>query len=285
MYEKGRGVEKDDKKACEWYLKAAEQGHEDAQFNLGLGYAIGLGVEKDNKKAREWYLKAAHQGNAAAQNNLGWIYENGQGVNQDILEAAKWYFLSAEQGEDTAIKNFNILYQTGKVTEREARMAAENEKNRWMSKKDSHYVAYVECETKANQLEEKQASIAPHVEAFKPSDTLSNPASSSTLSQKEVLYLTPLMADSNEKVNTLKVKTQNFGSTETAGFRRPVFLICHFPSMGLALSDPLKNYRENRENGTDQDNPKTPFPSAGFDALDVKECHWKSFDDWPDKEY
>jgi uncharacterized protein len=36
MFANGKGVAKDEMKACEWFGKAAEQGHADAQFNLGF---------------------------------------------------------------------------------------------------------------------------------------------------------------------------------------------------------------------------------------------------------
>ena len=67
MYSNGQGVEQDYKKAVEWYRKAAEQGHADAQNNLGFMYYTGQGVEQDYKKAVEWYRKAAEQGHADAQ--------------------------------------------------------------------------------------------------------------------------------------------------------------------------------------------------------------------------
>ena len=54
---------------------AAEQGHAEAQFNLGVMYDIGQGVKQDYFKAVEWYQKAAEQGLAYAQYNLGVMYE------------------------------------------------------------------------------------------------------------------------------------------------------------------------------------------------------------------
>ena len=49
----------------------AEQGHADAQFNLGLMYYKGQGVPQDHAEAMKWYRKAAEQGDADAQRNLG----------------------------------------------------------------------------------------------------------------------------------------------------------------------------------------------------------------------
>ena len=41
---------KDEKKAVEWYEKAAAQGYASAQYNLGVCYEDGQGVAKDEKK-------------------------------------------------------------------------------------------------------------------------------------------------------------------------------------------------------------------------------------------
>jgi len=56
--------------AAEWYRKAAEQGHAEAQYKLGFMYQNGRGVKKDDKQAAEWYRKAAAQGNKEAERAL-----------------------------------------------------------------------------------------------------------------------------------------------------------------------------------------------------------------------
>ncbi|POR97032.1 tetratricopeptide repeat protein, partial [Haemophilus influenzae] len=61
-------------------------------------YADGRGVKQDNFEAVKWYRKAAEQGHADAQLNLGYMYEKGRGVKQDDFEAVKWYRQAAEQG-------------------------------------------------------------------------------------------------------------------------------------------------------------------------------------------
>ena len=70
IYEKGRGVKKDDAKAAYWYKKAAAQGNAWGQYNLGAMYQKGLGVKKDIAKARYWYKKAAAQGDKLAKKQL-----------------------------------------------------------------------------------------------------------------------------------------------------------------------------------------------------------------------
>lgn len=54
-------------KAIEWYRKAAEQGHDQAQYQLGKLYFDGLYVDKDWSKAKKWLSKSAKQGNEDAQ--------------------------------------------------------------------------------------------------------------------------------------------------------------------------------------------------------------------------
>ncbi len=42
-----------------------------------------------------WYRKAAEQGEDGAQFNLGLLYDNGRGVAQDYVQAYMWYYLAA----------------------------------------------------------------------------------------------------------------------------------------------------------------------------------------------
>ncbi len=51
----------------------AEQGHADAQFNLGVMYSQGQGVSQDYAESVKWYRKAAEQEHASAQINLGFM--------------------------------------------------------------------------------------------------------------------------------------------------------------------------------------------------------------------
>ena len=91
MYEQGRGAPQDYAEAINWNRKAAEQGHADAQYNLGVMYYNGEGVPLDYAEAARWYRLAAEQGHASAQNNLGFMYSKGQGVPQDYVQAHMWF--------------------------------------------------------------------------------------------------------------------------------------------------------------------------------------------------
>lgn len=58
MYDKGLGVSQDYHKAVEWYTKAAHQGDEDAQYELGVMYAEGKGVPQNKSTAKRYYGQA-----------------------------------------------------------------------------------------------------------------------------------------------------------------------------------------------------------------------------------
>lgn len=89
---------KDDKKAVEWYRKAANQGDMNAQYNLGLMYRRGTGVTQDYQQAFYWFSKAAEQNVPEAMVSIGVLYEDGNGVEKDELKALNWYVKGAEKG-------------------------------------------------------------------------------------------------------------------------------------------------------------------------------------------
>ena len=53
MYNRCQGVDVNNKKAFEWYEKAAKQGYAEAQYNLGIMYEDDRGMDVNYKKAIE----------------------------------------------------------------------------------------------------------------------------------------------------------------------------------------------------------------------------------------
>ncbi len=78
----------------EW-RSLAEEGDLDAQFYLGEMYLRGKGVDRDFKKALEWLAKAAQAGHPGAQGVLGGLYAVGLGVPQDFGVAYFWMIVAA----------------------------------------------------------------------------------------------------------------------------------------------------------------------------------------------
>jgi len=48
-------VQQSDTEAVKWWRKTAEQGNNEAQFNLGTAYEKGIGVEQDYVQAYKWF--------------------------------------------------------------------------------------------------------------------------------------------------------------------------------------------------------------------------------------
>jgi TPR repeat protein len=84
-------------------LPFAQAGNADAEELIGVMYAMGLGVEKDDVRAFEWYLRASMKGHPGAQSGIGWYYEVGRGLPEvDLVRAYLWYGLSAIGGDPDA---------------------------------------------------------------------------------------------------------------------------------------------------------------------------------------
>ena len=88
----------------------ARSGNADAEELIGVMYALGLGVERDDRRAFEWYMRASLKGHPGAQSGIGWYYEVGRGLPApDKVRAYLWYTLSAIGGDpDAAVSQEEI---------------------------------------------------------------------------------------------------------------------------------------------------------------------------------
>ena len=65
-------ADKDYKKAAQFYTKAAEQGHLESQYHLGMLYLSGRGiVDHDHAQATKWLGKAAKGGERCGAKRIG----------------------------------------------------------------------------------------------------------------------------------------------------------------------------------------------------------------------
>lgn len=76
----------------------ADRGDADAQFNMAQAYRFGRGALPDMRIAQSWYEKAAQQGHEEAQVNLGLIlYQNG-----DRTASLPWIKKASDRGDPRA---------------------------------------------------------------------------------------------------------------------------------------------------------------------------------------
>lgn len=96
------------KQAHEIFLPLAQGGNADAEELIGVMYAMGLGVERDDERAFDWYLRSSLKGHPGAQSGIGWYYEVGRGIPApDLVRAYTWYVLSAIGGDPDAAISMN----------------------------------------------------------------------------------------------------------------------------------------------------------------------------------
>ena len=113
VYAKGLGVSRDTTQAINYLSQAAQNGHIEGMFNLGMAFELGKGVDKNINAAFEWQLKAAQKGLLKAQRKIATMYEHGRGVNSDPIEAYNWYQKAAEQGDADSQLELGAIYMQG----------------------------------------------------------------------------------------------------------------------------------------------------------------------------
>ena len=91
------GKKPDPTGAVRSYRQAADLGHPEAAYRLGLLYEAGDGVGQHYDWALQCYEVALERGQAAAAVRLGRCYELGTGVDEADLDKAREYYLQAVQ--------------------------------------------------------------------------------------------------------------------------------------------------------------------------------------------
>lgn len=106
FYMTDKGGQKDYSQAVYWFRKTIEKGNIDsqaeAQYWMGVCYSNGWGVERNETQGFNWFRKAADQGHANAQLCVGYCYCEGKGVLKDLSQAVYWLQKSLDNGETKA---------------------------------------------------------------------------------------------------------------------------------------------------------------------------------------
>ena len=108
-YYSGKGEDRNFGKAAQYFMKASERGHAEAQYSLGLMNYVGQTGGQDFTNAAKWFQLAAESGHVQAQYTLGFLYYEGKGVGQDLKTAYGWIDRAAKQGYAKAVKARDAL--------------------------------------------------------------------------------------------------------------------------------------------------------------------------------
>ena len=159
MYcQKGDGYYTYPKEAAEYFQKAAEKEHVDAQYQLACAYYSGDGVGKNEEICVNWlkkaaskshkeatellggilekqrikrekaefknHLRQAEKGDCYAQSRVAVLYIEGTGVKKDVQKAIEWYEKAAESDEGYAARELAKIYSAGEIVEKDEERAA-----------------------------------------------------------------------------------------------------------------------------------------------------------------
>lgn len=159
MYcQKGDGYYHYPKEAVEYFQKAAEKDHVDAQYQLACAYCYGDGVRKNEEMCIEWlkkaaskshkeatellreilekqrirqekaefknHLRQAEKGDCYAQARVAELYIEGTGVKKDVKKAIEWYEKAAESDEGYAARELAKIYSAGEIVAKDEERAA-----------------------------------------------------------------------------------------------------------------------------------------------------------------
>lgn len=130
-YTKGEGLYQSRKyeEAAPYLRSAAENGHEEAMYLLGLLYWKGFGVPKDIDEAMKWLKRASSNGSYYAREELKKIEKTGLPqvdeykmgydayMQKKFTESVNWFTKSAAKGNIEAMFGLGLIYQNGGGTE------------------------------------------------------------------------------------------------------------------------------------------------------------------------
>mgnify|MGYP001296287982 CR=1 FL=1 len=105
--------------AIELYKQAKAHGSLAAAYNLGRCREIGRGTVENKQEAMDEYLFAANRGHAESQFAIGLLEYNQGNKTSDYIEAVKWWRLAEKNGSSQAREALSKIKQSRLLTKEE----------------------------------------------------------------------------------------------------------------------------------------------------------------------
>ena len=124
LYQYGKGVEKNYKKAISYFENAIKLGNTASYYQIGLMYYDGdSNLEKNDIKALEDFEKS---NNSKALNIAGIMYSKGEGVERDLIKAKENWEKAADLDNEDARYNLKLLAENDSNTDLEFKSSISN---------------------------------------------------------------------------------------------------------------------------------------------------------------
>jgi ankyrin repeat protein len=98
MYLNGEGLPKDEQRAFQYALQAAELNDANGCNVCGVCAAEGRGTVQDKGKALQYFRRGTFLGSEKAAYNASWLLLNGDGVPRDVTQGLKYLDIAAKAG-------------------------------------------------------------------------------------------------------------------------------------------------------------------------------------------
>jgi hypothetical protein len=122
---RGAGVPASDALALDWFVRAGEGGDPRGDTSAAVLLSQGRGTVEDDREARRLYARAAEQGNAHALRGLGEMLLRGEGGARDEVRGLAYVLLAERAGVRTGTSAAALPPASRSARERAMRFAAE----------------------------------------------------------------------------------------------------------------------------------------------------------------
>ncbi|XP_038048532.1 cytochrome c oxidase assembly factor 7-like [Patiria miniata] len=120
----GKGLDKDRKKAVDYFVKSCEGGYMTGCY--GAGVALSGGETKDPPRAAAYLQRACDSDHQESCFQLGSIYLQGlEAVEKDMAKAFRYTLRSCQLGHMYGCANVSRMYKMGDGTEKDQKLADE----------------------------------------------------------------------------------------------------------------------------------------------------------------
>eukprot|EP01135_Chromosphaera_perkinsii_P009985 Nk52_evm20s1992 gene=Nk52_evmTU20s1992 len=128
LYMAGNGVERNEKRAYEYFKQGCDKNDMDACNNVGMGLWKGRGVDKNVEEAIKFFELGCRKKYALSCFNLSILYLVADGVPKDMPKAVQYSEKACDLGFVAGCVNAHVAYKNGDGVEKNAEKAAELKK-------------------------------------------------------------------------------------------------------------------------------------------------------------
>ncbi len=113
FFKVGKGVVQNVKEAMKWFEKAALQGNVEAKYEIACSFY----KEKQYEQALTWFEEAAAHGHVEAQSQLGIMYKEGLGTEVNFVQCLTWLKKASAANDAMALTQYGLLFVEGKFVQ------------------------------------------------------------------------------------------------------------------------------------------------------------------------